>query len=132
MKLFIHLFINDWLLITVQIQTSTYTRTSSKMSGRKVNSNEIKLHGAALANNDKVSYCIACSPLLTYSPEQILTMKQAEKLLPDPKARTEAINFLLGAVRVTWWARVQYRLIGCHRVCSRQWQALEVSARSVL
>ena len=64
MKLFIHLFINDWLLITVHIQTSTYTRTSSKMSGRKVNSNEIKLHGAALANNDKVSYCIACSPVV--------------------------------------------------------------------
>ena len=29
-------------------------------------------------------------------------MKEAEKLLPDSKARTEAVNFLLGAVSITW------------------------------
>ncbi|KAL4072206.1 RNA polymerase Rpc34 subunit-domain-containing protein [Scleroderma yunnanense] len=50
------------------------------MSSRKVNANEIRLHRAALATNDK-----------------ILTMKEAQKLLPDTKARTDAINFLLGA-----------------------------------
>ncbi|KAG6333107.1 hypothetical protein ID866_5982 [Astraeus odoratus] len=49
------------------------------MSSRKLNTDELKLHQAALTANDK-----------------ILTMKDAEKLLPDPAARTAAINFLLG------------------------------------
>ena len=35
-------------------------------------------------------------------------MKEAEKLLPDSKARTEAINFLLGAVSIAWRAQLQY------------------------
>ncbi|KAH7882932.1 RNA polymerase Rpc34 subunit-domain-containing protein [Phlebopus sp. FC_14] len=49
------------------------------MSGRKLNADELKLHQAALAGNDK-----------------ILTIKEAERLLPDAAARTAAINFLLG------------------------------------
>ena len=47
------------------------------MSSRKANSNEIKLHGATLVNNDKVSYCMVCSSSLAYSPEQIITVNEA-------------------------------------------------------
>ncbi|KAF8842852.1 hypothetical protein BDN67DRAFT_898486 [Paxillus ammoniavirescens] len=49
------------------------------MSGRKLNVDELKLHQAALGANDKA-----------------LTLKEAEKLIPDGAARTAAINFLLG------------------------------------
>ncbi|KIJ63679.1 hypothetical protein HYDPIDRAFT_29469 [Hydnomerulius pinastri MD-312] len=46
------------------------------MSSRKLNADELKLHQAALAGNDKA---------------------KAEKLIPDGPTRTAAINFLLGA-----------------------------------
>ncbi|KAH7912496.1 RNA polymerase Rpc34 subunit-domain-containing protein [Hygrophoropsis aurantiaca] len=49
------------------------------MSARKLKPEELKLHQAALANNDK-----------------ILTSKEAEKILPDAVARTAAVNHLLG------------------------------------
>ncbi|KIK93626.1 hypothetical protein PAXRUDRAFT_828785 [Paxillus rubicundulus Ve08.2h10] len=49
------------------------------MSGRKLNVDELRLHQAALGANDKA-----------------LTLKEAEKLIPDGVARTAAINFLLG------------------------------------
>ncbi|KAH7925350.1 hypothetical protein BV22DRAFT_1011407 [Leucogyrophana mollusca] len=49
------------------------------MSARKLKPEELKLHQAALANNDK-----------------ILTSKEAEKILPDASARTAAVNHLLG------------------------------------
>ncbi|KAF8556626.1 hypothetical protein OG21DRAFT_1408789 [Imleria badia] len=50
------------------------------MSGRKLNADELKLHQAALAKNEKT-----------------LNIKDAEKLISDGNARTAAINFLLGA-----------------------------------
>ncbi|KAF9224757.1 hypothetical protein BS17DRAFT_778990 [Gyrodon lividus] len=50
------------------------------MSSRKLNADELKLHQAALATND-----------------QTVSLKEAEKLVPDGPARTAAINFLLGA-----------------------------------
>ncbi|KAI9460653.1 RNA polymerase Rpc34 subunit-domain-containing protein [Boletus coccyginus] len=50
------------------------------MSGRKLNADELKLHQAALAKDEKT-----------------LSIKDAEKLLSDGSARTAAINFLLGA-----------------------------------
>ncbi|KAI6044092.1 RNA polymerase Rpc34 subunit-domain-containing protein, partial [Pisolithus marmoratus] len=49
------------------------------MSSRKLSADELKLHQAALNANDK-----------------ILSVKEAEKLIPDAAARTAAINFLLG------------------------------------
>ncbi|KAN0094666.1 RNA polymerase Rpc34 subunit domain containing protein [Tylopilus felleus] len=50
------------------------------MSSRKLNPDELKLHQAALAKNEKT-----------------LSIKDVEKLVPDASARTTAINFLLGA-----------------------------------
>ncbi|KAG6380191.1 hypothetical protein JVT61DRAFT_8282 [Boletus reticuloceps] len=50
------------------------------MSNRKLNADELRLHQAALAKNEKS-----------------LSIKDAEKLIPDGSARTAAINFLLGA-----------------------------------
>ncbi|KAG9307967.1 RNA polymerase Rpc34 subunit-domain-containing protein [Chiua virens] len=50
------------------------------MSSRKLNADELKLHQAALAKSDKT-----------------LSIKDAEKLMPDGGVRTAAINFLLGA-----------------------------------
>ncbi|CDO71516.1 hypothetical protein BN946_scf184910.g15 [Trametes cinnabarina] len=49
------------------------------MSGRKLNPLEQKLHQAALAD-----------------PKKTLTQKECEALIPDPAARTGALNFLLG------------------------------------
>ncbi|KAI8972446.1 RNA polymerase Rpc34 subunit-domain-containing protein [Trametes punicea] len=49
------------------------------MSGRKLNALEQKLHQAALAD-----------------PKKTLTQKECEVLVPDPSARTAALNFLLG------------------------------------
>ncbi|KAI0357863.1 hypothetical protein OH77DRAFT_1421993 [Trametes cingulata] len=49
------------------------------MSGRKLNALEQKLHQAALADSKKT-----------------LTQKECEALIPDPAARTAALNFLLG------------------------------------
>ncbi|KAI0643939.1 RNA polymerase Rpc34 subunit-domain-containing protein [Trametes meyenii] len=49
------------------------------MSGRKPNPLEQKLHQAALADSKKT-----------------LTQKECETLIPDPGARTAALNFLLG------------------------------------
>ncbi|KAI0672485.1 RNA polymerase Rpc34 subunit-domain-containing protein [Trametes maxima] len=49
------------------------------MSGRKPNPLEQKLHQAALADSKKA-----------------LTQKECEALIPDPGARTAALNFLLG------------------------------------
>ncbi|KAF8452535.1 RNA polymerase Rpc34 [Boletus edulis BED1] len=51
-----------------------------RMSNRKLNADELRLHQAALAKNEKS-----------------LSIKDAEKLIPDGSARTAAINFLLGA-----------------------------------
>ncbi|KAG6334161.1 hypothetical protein ID866_4927, partial [Astraeus odoratus] len=48
---------------------------------RKLNADEVKLHQAALAANEKT-----------------LTVKDAEKLLSDPMTRMATINFLLGAI----------------------------------
>ncbi|KAI0363406.1 hypothetical protein BV20DRAFT_1058085 [Pilatotrama ljubarskyi] len=49
------------------------------MSGRKLNPLEQRLHQAALAD-----------------PKKTLTQKECEALIPDPAARTAALNFLLG------------------------------------
>ncbi|KAI9068254.1 hypothetical protein FKP32DRAFT_1587841 [Trametes sanguinea] len=49
------------------------------MSGRKLNPLEQRLHQAALAD-----------------PKKTLTQKECEALIPDPAARTGALNFLLG------------------------------------
>ncbi|CCM05420.1 uncharacterized protein FIBRA_07637 [Fibroporia radiculosa] len=49
------------------------------MSGRKINAVEQKLHQAALAD-----------------PKKTLSQKECDLLIPDPAARMEAINFLLG------------------------------------
>ncbi|KAL7284550.1 hypothetical protein ACG7TL_001842 [Trametes sanguinea] len=59
------------------------------MSGRKLNPLEQRLHQAALADPKKAR-------LRERLPSQTLTQKECEALIPDPAARTGALNFLLG------------------------------------
>ncbi|RDX40834.1 hypothetical protein OH76DRAFT_1412662 [Lentinus brumalis] len=49
------------------------------MSGRKLNTHELKLHQAALAD-----------------PKHTLTQQECDAIVPDAAARTAALNFLLG------------------------------------
>ena len=65
------------------------------MSKRPPNELESRLHQAALSSSKKV-------PLLTWFLGKFLTIlqeitaKQAESIVPDPSARQDALNFLLG------------------------------------
>ena len=65
------------------------------MSKRPPNELESRLHQAALSSSKKVRL-LTCflGKFLTILQE--ITAKQAESIIPDPNARQDALNFLLG------------------------------------
>lgn len=77
------------------------------MSKRAPNELETRLHQAALSSAKKVSNCSSIDLCIEsnafwsvsidcYALQQEITAKQAESVIPDPTARQNALNFLLG------------------------------------
>ena len=65
------------------------------MSKRPPNELESRLHQAALSSSKKVRLLTRfLGKFLTILQE--ITAKQAESIVPDPSARQDALNFLLG------------------------------------
>ena len=93
------------------------------MSGRKLNAQEQKLHQAALAdskhvrgpiNSERNYVLLYLTDHSAHDYSQTLTQKECEVLIPDPSARTAALNFLLGTVRLlpSYWFGEEGELIG--------------------
>jgi len=66
------------------------------MSKRPPNELESRLHQGALASAKKVSYELVAFSRNLIATCQELTAKQTEAIVPDPAARQDALNFLLG------------------------------------